>query len=171
MHWQPNGVGRCAPRRCGSALAAGGAPVDDWRVVAPGVVHPRSPVPFEDRLHLIRGGTIGMLGNQAGVGEHGEFEIERVRSERACVAEIRLAASIFPARGIADAEDGTNLACGIVERSRCIPGPPDSLVTLAPAAGAPLGWWWAFGRSGRDRYHAEVAAERRRRVAPFLLHR
>jgi uncharacterized protein YbbC (DUF1343 family) len=88
-----------------------------------------------DSIALIRGRRVGLLTNQTGVDEHGESDIERLRSEVASRAGVRLVTLFSPEHGIRGTEDRENLASGIDARSG-LPihslytqgtiGPPDS---------------------------------------------
>jgi uncharacterized protein YbbC (DUF1343 family) len=132
MHWQPNVSWKVYAAAVASALAAGCAPVGVSRVDAPGGVRPGISVLLEDSLHLIRGRTIGLLTNQTGVDEHGESDIERLRSDPARAAGVRLAALFSPEHGIRGTEDRTNLASGIDERSGLVVNSLYTTTTIAP---------------------------------------
>jgi len=95
-------------------------------------VRPGISVLLEDSLHLIRGRTIGLLTNQTGVDEHGESDIERLRSDPARAAGVRLAALFSPEHGIRGTEDRTNLASGIDERSGLVVNSLYTTTTIAP---------------------------------------
>jgi uncharacterized protein YbbC (DUF1343 family) len=80
-------------------------------------VRPGITVLLEDSLDLIRGRSVGLLTNQTGIDEHGESDIELLRSDRARAAGVRLATLFSPEHGIRGTEDRTNLASGIDQRS------------------------------------------------------
>ena len=114
-------LGACAMR--GSAAAS--APV-----VRPGI-----SVLLSDSIHLIKGKRVGLLTNQTGVDEHGESDIERMRSAKARAAGVQLVRLFSPEHGIRGTEDREQLASGVDERSGLFIqslyangtiGPPDS---------------------------------------------
>jgi uncharacterized protein YbbC (DUF1343 family) len=114
-------LGACAMRR----TAAPPAPL-----VRPGI-----SVLMTDSIHLIRGRRVGLITNQTGVDEHGESDIERLRSAEARAAGAQLVRLFSPEHGIRGTEDREQLASGIDERSGLFIqslyangtiGPPDS---------------------------------------------
>jgi uncharacterized protein YbbC (DUF1343 family) len=115
-----------------SALAAGCAGAGASRAVSAQGVRPGISVLLSDSLHLIRGQAIGLLTNQTGVDEHGESDIELLRSDRARAAGVRLVTLFSPEHGIRGTEDRTNLAGGIDERSGLVVNSLYTSTTIAP---------------------------------------
>jgi uncharacterized protein YbbC (DUF1343 family) len=115
----------------GSVLAAGCAAAGASQADASRTVRPGISVLLEDSLHLIRGRTVGLLTNQTGIDELGESDIERLRSDQARAAGVRLTVLFSPEHGIRGTEDRTNLASGIDERSGLV---VHSLYTVAAIA-------------------------------------
>src|SRR4051812_388910 len=95
--------GACASRGSGQTGAAR---------VRPGI-----SVLLTDSIHLVRGRKVGLLTNQTGVDEHGESDIERLRSAEARAAGVQLVRLFSPEHGIRGTEDRERLASGIDERS------------------------------------------------------
>jgi uncharacterized protein YbbC (DUF1343 family) len=102
---------------------------------APAPVRPGISVLLTDSIHLIRGKRVGLITNQTGVDEHGESDIERLRSADARAAGAQLVRLFSPEHGIRGTEDREQLASGIDERSGLFIqslyangtiGPPDS---------------------------------------------
>lgn len=115
-----------------SAITAGCAPAITSRGQGTQAVRPGISVLLTDSLHLIRGRTIGLLTNQTGVDEHGESDIELLRSDRVRAAGVRLATLFSPEHGIRGTEDRTNLASGIDERSGLAVNSLYTSTTIAP---------------------------------------
>jgi len=130
MHWQRS-AGWKVWAVAGGALAAGCALAGSGGAPASSRVRPGITVLLEDSLHLIRGRSVGLLTNQTGIDEHGESDIELLRSDRARAARVRLATLFSPEHGIRGTEDRTNLASGIDERSGLV---VHSLYTVAAIA-------------------------------------
>jgi uncharacterized protein YbbC (DUF1343 family) len=80
-------------------------------------VRPGISVLLTDSLVLIRGRRVGLLTNQTGVDERGISDIERLRSDEATRAGVRLVTLFSPEHGIRGTEDRENLASGIDARS------------------------------------------------------
>ncbi|HEX7940705.1 MAG TPA: exo-beta-N-acetylmuramidase NamZ domain-containing protein, partial [Gemmatimonadaceae bacterium] len=84
---------------------------------APAPVRPGISVLLTDSIHLIRGKRVGLITNQTGVDEHGESDIERLRSAEARAAGVQLVRLFSPEHGIRGTEDREQLASGMDERS------------------------------------------------------
>jgi uncharacterized protein YbbC (DUF1343 family) len=80
-------------------------------------VRPGISVLLTDSIALVRGRRVGLLTNQTGIDEKGESDIERLRSEPARAAGVRLTTLFSPEHGIRGNEDRENLASGIDARS------------------------------------------------------
>jgi uncharacterized protein YbbC (DUF1343 family) len=80
-------------------------------------VRPGITVLMSDSIALIRGKRVGLLTNQTGVDEHGESDIERLRSAEATRFDVHLLRLFSPEHGIRGTEDRENLASGIDARS------------------------------------------------------
>jgi uncharacterized protein YbbC (DUF1343 family) len=132
MHYRRRAGWRLWVTIAGSALAAGCAAAGGSHVAPAQGVRPGISVLLSDSLHLIRGRTIGLLTNQTGVDEHGESDIELLRSDRARAAGVRLATLFSPEHGIRGTEDRTNLASGIDERSGLVVNSLYTSTTIAP---------------------------------------
>jgi uncharacterized protein YbbC (DUF1343 family) len=132
MHGQRTAGDRVWAVAVGVLLAAGCSAAGVPRTATSGRVRPGISVLLEDSLHLIRGKRVGLLTNQTGVDEHGESDIERLRSDRARVAGVRLTTLFSPEHGIRGTEDRTNLANGIDERSGLVVHSLYTVSTIAP---------------------------------------
>jgi uncharacterized protein YbbC (DUF1343 family) len=95
-------------------------------------VRPGISVLLTDSLALVRGRRVGLLTNQTGIDEHGVSDIERLRSEPARAAGVKLATLFSPEHGIRGTEDRTNLASGIDERSGLVVNSLYTVTTIAP---------------------------------------
>ncbi len=80
-------------------------------------VRPGISVLLTDSIALIRHRRVGLLTNQTGVDERGVSDIERLRSDAALAAQVRLVTLFSPEHGIRGTEDRENLASGIDARS------------------------------------------------------
>jgi uncharacterized protein YbbC (DUF1343 family) len=99
------------------APVEGATPIVREGPSVPARVRPGISVLLTDSLSLIRGRRVGLLTNQTGVDERGESDIERLRSDVALKAGVRLVALFSPEHGIRGTEDRENLASGIDARS------------------------------------------------------
>jgi uncharacterized protein YbbC (DUF1343 family) len=100
-----------------SAAAVGACAMRGSAAVPAPVVRPGISVLLSDSIHLIRGKRVGLITNQTGVDEHGESDIERLRSPEARAAGVQLVRLFSPEHGIRGTEDREQLASGIDERS------------------------------------------------------
>ena len=132
MHCRERAGWRLWVAIAGSTLTVGCASAGASRAQATPVVRPGISVLLTDSLHLIRGRTIGLLTNQTGVDEHGESDIELLRSDRVRAAGVRLVTLFSPEHGIRGTEDRTNLASGIDERSGLVVNSLYTSTTIAP---------------------------------------
>jgi uncharacterized protein YbbC (DUF1343 family) len=80
-------------------------------------VRPGISVLLSDSIHLVRGHRVGLLTNQTGIDEHGESDIERLRSPEARAAGVQLVRLFSPEHGIRGTEDREQLASGIDART------------------------------------------------------
>jgi uncharacterized protein YbbC (DUF1343 family) len=80
-------------------------------------VRPGISVLLADSIHLIRGRRVGLLTNQTGIDEHGESDIERLRSPEARAAGVQLVRLFSPEHGIRGTEDREQLASGVDART------------------------------------------------------
>lgn len=95
-------------------------------------VRPGISVLLSDSIALVRGRRVGLLTNHTGVDERGESDIERLRSEAAQRAGVRLTTLFSPEHGIRGAEDRTNLASGIDARTGLVVHSLYTNTTIAP---------------------------------------
>jgi len=135
MHWQRRAGWKVWAVMVGGVLAAECRSAGVPRTGASSQVRPGISVLLEDSLHLIRGRRVGVLTNQPSVDEHGESDIERLRSACARAAGVRLVTLFSPEHGIRGSEDRTNLASGIDERSGLVMHSLYTVITIAPPDG------------------------------------
>lgn len=98
----------------------------------PPVVRPGISVLLTDSIHLIRDRRVGLITNQTGVDEHGESDIERLRSPEARAADVQLVRLFSPEHGIRGTEDREQLASGIDQRSGLVIHSLYTSGTIAP---------------------------------------
>ena len=136
-------VSRRTARKIGAALAllwwtAAAAAAQRPAPRKPEKIRPGISVLLEERLGLIQGRRVALVTNQTGVDEHGDSDIDRLRSDsRAKKARVQLVALFSPEHGIRGTEDrqfvesGVDARSGLVVhslyQSQTIP-PPDSLL-------------------------------------------
>jgi uncharacterized protein YbbC (DUF1343 family) len=99
---------------------------------APPPVRPGISVLLTDSIGLIRGRRVGLLTNQTGVDEQGVSDIERLRSDPARAAGVRLVTLFSPEHGIRGTEDRENLASGIDAQSGLVVHSLYTNTTIAP---------------------------------------
>lgn len=102
---------------------------------APGsssIVRPGISVLLTDSIGIIRGRRVGLLTNQTGVDERGVSDIERLRSDAARAAGVRLVTLFSPEHGIRGTEDRENLASGIDAQSGLVVHSLYTNTTIAP---------------------------------------
>ena len=99
---------------------------------SPPSVRPGISVLLSDSIGLIRARRVGLLTNQTGVDERGVSDIERLRSDTARAAGVRLVTLFSPEHGIRGTEDRTNLASGIDARSGLVVHSLYTNTTIAP---------------------------------------
>ena len=99
---------------------------------APPPVRPGISVLLSDSIGLIRARRVGLLTNQTGVDERGVSDIERLRSDTARAAGVRLVTLFSPEHGIRGTEDRTNLASGIDAQSGLVVHSLYTNTTIAP---------------------------------------
>jgi uncharacterized protein YbbC (DUF1343 family) len=124
----------CTASNAGQGAAAEGAlTATEVATRAPGPgVRPGISVLLSDSIALIRGRRVGLLTNQTGVDERGESDIERLRSDVASRAGVRLVTLFSPEHGIRGTEDRENLASGIDARSGLVVHSLYTATTIAP---------------------------------------
>jgi uncharacterized protein YbbC (DUF1343 family) len=91
--------------------------IDPTGDLAEAKVRPGISVLLSDSIHLVRGHRVGLLTNQTGIDEHGESDIERLRSPEARAAGVQLVRLFSPEHGIRGTEDREQLASGIDART------------------------------------------------------
>jgi uncharacterized protein YbbC (DUF1343 family) len=124
---------REAPLLLAASLAALGAcAMRGPAAAAPPVVRPGISVLLTDSIDLIRDRRVGLITNQTGVDEHGESDIERLRSPEARAAGVQLVRLFSPEHGIRGTEDREQLASGIDERSGLVIHSLYTSGTIAP---------------------------------------
>ena len=90
------------------------------RQLRPGDAAPEFTLPDQSgksvSLKSLRGKRVGLITNQTGVDEHGESDIERLRSAEARAAGVQLVRLFSPEHGIRGTEDREQLAIGLDTR-------------------------------------------------------
>ena len=134
MHWQRKTGWKVwvalsgAMGMLATGCAAAGTPrANDGARVRPGI-----SVLLTDSLDLVRGRRVGLLTNQTGIDEFGESDIERLGSDPARAAGVKLVALFSPEHGIRGTEDRTNLASGIDVRSGLVVHSLYTVTAIAP---------------------------------------
>jgi uncharacterized protein YbbC (DUF1343 family) len=115
-----------------SLAALGACAMRGQASAPPPVVRPGISVLLTDSLHLIRDLRVGLITNQTGVDEHGESDIERLRSPEARAADVQLVRLFSPEHGIRGTEDREQLASGIDQRSGLVIHSLYTSGTIAP---------------------------------------
>ena len=101
-----------------SVAALGGCAMRGPASAPAPVVRPGISVLLTDSIHLIRGKRVGLLTNQTGVDEHGESDIERLRSPEARAAGVQLVRLFSPEHGLyGDVKASVNIDNGVDPRS------------------------------------------------------
>lgn len=95
-------------------------------------VRPGISVLLSDSIHLVRGRRVALLTNQTGIDEHGESDIERLRSPHARAAGVQLVRLFSPEHGIRGTEDREQLASGIDARTGLVINSLYTNGTIAP---------------------------------------
>jgi uncharacterized protein YbbC (DUF1343 family) len=137
--WGVAGALTVAAAACTASNVAVGAGEEAARITAgraagegSPVVRPGISVLLTDSIGMIRNRRVGLLTNQTGVDERNVSDIERLRSEAARAAGVRLVTLFSPEHGIRGTEDRENLASGIDAQSGLVVHSLYTNTTIAP---------------------------------------